>query len=58
MQTEYTDKIKCPYCGDENEDSWEYDDCCGSKIDCGECGEEFRLTVHYQVSYTTNKVEP
>ena len=57
MDTEYTDNIKCPFCGYEDMDSWESNDCDGTAVNCGECGGEFELTVHVEVTYTTNKLK-
>lgn len=45
------DEIKCPYCGNEKTDSWEYDDD-GSEI-CDSCGSEYRYEKIINVSYTT-----
>ncbi len=53
--------IKCPYCGYELDDSWEYtENDCGEKIECGECEKEFILesvstTIHYATEKTPCK---
>lgn len=54
---QYTDEIVCPYCGDEKADSWESEDCDGTNEHCGECGEEYHLNVHFEVTYTTHKTK-
>lgn len=46
------DHIICPYCGNVDEDSWEYSDDEG-EIDCGRCGREFNYTRDIAVKYTT-----
>ena len=49
--------ITCPYCGDENTDSWEVrglqND--GESIDdkCGNCGKKFHIVMNVDVTYTT-----
>lgn len=45
------DEIKCPYCGKEQSDSWEYSDD-GSEI-CDSCGTEYEYERIVDVSYTT-----
>lgn len=45
------DEIKCPYCGREESDSWEYSDD-GSDI-CDTCGSEYEYERVVDVSYTT-----
>lgn len=44
-------EIKCPYCGIEKSDSWEYSDD-GSEI-CDTCGSEYEYERIVDVSYTT-----
>ena len=45
------DEIKCPYCGTEKSDSWEYSDD-GSER-CDTCGSEYEYERIVDVSYTT-----
>ena len=40
----------CPYCGDEDEDSWEYGEG-ESDVECPSCGKEY--TVIAELVYTT-----
>lgn len=47
--------IMCPYCGNVNEDSWEYNDC--DKYTCGNCDRTSELSVEYTTHYTTKKKE-
>lgn len=44
-------EIKCPYCGTETSDSWEYSDD-GEEI-CSVCGSEYSYERVVDVSYTT-----
>lgn len=44
-------EIKCPYCGNEQTDSWEYSDD-GTEI-CDSCGSEYEYQRVVDVSYTT-----
>lgn len=45
------EEIKCPYCGNAQSDSWEYDDS-GNEI-CDSCGSEYMYERIVEVSYTT-----
>ena len=49
----YTDNITCPYCGDEIESSWEYDDDEG-EIECEYCEKKFHYERHTTIKYTTS----
>ena len=48
-------EIKCPYCGYKDTDSWEYnmgqDD--EIEVECGNCEEEFLVTCHIEVTYSS-----
>jgi len=48
----YENNIKCPHCGYEDIDSWEYDDDCG-KNECGSCGKAFEYMRNVDVTYST-----
>ncbi len=52
-----TKYITCPYCGYEEQDSWERNDDDGSFFDCKVCGEKQRLYVETTVAYSTSKVK-
>jgi len=54
-----TDEIVCPYCGYEFTDSWEYNDLGVSKlfITCRDCKKYFDTTIHFEVSYSTDKID-
>jgi len=56
---EYTRNIICPYCGHEDQDSWEV--MSGEEdlgiINCGMCEEEFVATRNISITYCTEKVE-
>lgn len=54
FDTDFTDDIVCPYCG-EHHDSTEVRESC--KFDCDECNRVFRVEVDYSVSYSTSKIE-
>ena len=53
---EWTEDIVCPYCGDVDRDSWEWND--GAEGDgeseCGECGRAFTVSRSVQVHYSTH----
>lgn len=51
---ETVDEITCPYCGDEQKDSWESGDA-GSK-ECPECEEIFDYERNVICTYSTSKV--
>ena len=47
-----TSEIKCPICGYEESDSWEYDSDYG-EIKCGGCGATLEWSREVEVSYST-----
>ena len=57
-ETDYTKEIVCPHCGHKYRDSWEYNDESGTVWNCDECEKEFILTVDFDITYCTEKVEP
>ena len=60
MAEENTEEIKCPYCGYEFSDSWEYNgnhDGDDYDIECRSCNREFSMIFHLTVSYTTRRKE-
>ena len=55
FECEYTAELVCPYCGEEQSDSWEVsstDEECGSAT-CQHCNEEFDYSVNKSVDYST-----
>jgi len=52
---EYTKEIVCPYCGNEQSDSWEFSD--DGEIECGMCEETFTYERIVTVEYSTAKSE-
>jgi transcription elongation factor Elf1 len=52
MTHEHENSIKCPYCDHEENDSWEFGEDDGT-WDCGACGEEFAVTRHVEVTYSS-----
>lgn len=57
--TEYTNNIVCPYCGEEHEQDGEsgafYND--GEhEFDCGNCHHSFKVETMISFSYTTTKL--
>jgi transcription elongation factor Elf1 len=56
---EYTRNIVCPYCGYEDQDSWEVmprEEDLGV-IECGMCGEEFEAERDVNITYSTYKLK-
>ena len=58
FDTDGTDNIICPHCGYEDHDSWES----GGGADefeenCERCGGVMRVTRHYTISYSSEKME-
>jgi uncharacterized Zn finger protein len=52
--------LKCPHCGHDLDDSWEYfdsgaEECLG--IECEECGGVFDASVTVTCTYSTRKEE-
>ena len=59
IDCEFTTFAVCPFCGYEDHDSWEIGD--GGEgetsVNCGSCDEEFLVSRHISVSYSTCKIE-
>lgn len=55
MEYKYESNIKCPYCGWEDQDSWEFDQEEGT-TECGGCEREFNVTREIEVTYSTSKI--
>ena len=51
----YTHNIVCPYCGHENQESWDFDGTFG-ETDCPDCEKVFEWRRETVVYYTTTKV--
>ena len=53
----YTQNLICPFCGDENHNSWEVhgDD---GEINCGNCGKTMCYERQVDVTYSTWKLPP
>ena len=47
--------ITCPYCGYEDEDSWEFEDEEGV-VECESCGKGFNVTQEITVTYSSSKI--
>lgn len=60
MEHEWTEEIVCPYCGDEDPDSWEWNG--GEEgdghTDCKSCGREFYVQRHVLITYSTAVKRP
>lgn len=54
IEHERTSNIVCPYCGYEDECSYEHDDDNG-QTECGSCGETFNFERHIDVEWSTTK---
>ena len=56
FDTTYTDKIVCPYCGIEQDESHLCHDKDETIQQCVECNKEFHLNVYVIVNYSTHKI--
>lgn len=52
---EYTKEIVCPYCGNEESDSWEFSE--SGEHECSVCDNEFTYERNITVEYSTAKKE-
>ena len=52
--TDYTDEITCPWCGNEQGGSWEHDDSC--EHECDYCGKKYEHNREIEVHYSTSKI--
>lgn len=50
--------IKCPYCGYEHPDSWEFerDGVKNNSYECDSCGREMWVEMEISVDYTTYRI--
>lgn len=55
MSHKYKQEITCPHCDHEHHDSWEFGTDSGTR-ECYNCGEEFHVDVHIEVTYSTSKM--
>lgn len=55
-----TQNIVCPYCDHENDDVWDYIDSGYNDyedVECPQCGREFQVTIHREITFSTNRME-
>lgn len=59
MDTEYTKRIICPYCGYEDHDSWEFlsEGPEYGTWTCSDCGKDFYVEVHTTYLFTTTEMK-
>jgi transcription elongation factor Elf1 len=57
FKCDHTQFITCPYCGHEDENSWEYSSD-STVVTCGACDKEFDMCRDIEVYYTTSKLNP
>lgn len=57
IDCEHTDEIVCPYCGEEQSDSWEIAGENGDvqETECYECEKVFKFKTHIEVTFTSIK---
>lgn len=59
--TDFTEAIVCPYCGEKESDSWEVSmhmsDGEEAETSCGSCGKDFIVTVYITTRYSTKVME-
>lgn len=56
IDCDHTQFIVCPYCGHEDQNSWEYHD--SGNVYCGSCGDEFFMEREIVVYYISKKIKP
>ena len=55
IQHKYVSNITCPYCGYEDQDSWETTDDCG-ECECSLCEKKFYFSRDVTIEYTTKQL--
>lgn len=59
IDTDYTEYVTCPHCGNKDRDSWEIDFGPGmegdAEVQCGSCGEDFLASRLVSIKYCTKK---
>ena len=58
----YNSEIVCPYCGEEETDSWEWfidndNDGAREEVECGRCGKKFNVQMNYDITYHSYPVK-
>jgi len=51
-----TSNIVCPYCGYEDEDSYEHYEEGETNLDCKDCGRNFNLSVGVSYYFSSNRI--
>lgn len=54
---DYTDEIKCPYCGYEDIDSWEMTEEEQDDFECANCEKVFNVVRHLTIQYSSKPKE-
>lgn len=52
----FTSEVRCPHCGEEQQDSWELD-ADGGECECNKCGKSFGYERHFDITYSTWKCD-
>jgi hypothetical protein len=52
----YTDEVVCPYCLEEQSESWEFPDWVESH-DCHSCDKKFSIYRNVTINYSTHKLQ-
>ena len=53
LDTSYNELVTCPWCGYEEQDSWEYED---DEYECNSCGKPIEVYRIVDIHYSTVKV--
>jgi hypothetical protein len=53
--TDFEDEVTCPWCGNKETKSWEYDDD-DDCITCNVCWNDFAMTRYVEVTYSTIRI--
>jgi len=56
MHHNYTDEAVCPYCLEEQSDSWEFNDWV-ERHECGSCDKPFSISRNVTINYSTTKLQ-
>lgn len=54
---DFTDEIKCPYCGYDNDSTDAFDGGEPKEWSCGRCGKEFDIEVEYSYTFLSKRRE-
>ncbi|SRR3972149_1020349 len=57
MEHKHTNQIICPYCGHEDDESWNLEEEGETQKTCESCEKEFNVEKEVSITYSTSRIE-